>query len=264
MLTVGLFSIIQDCISDFNSVSSNLNIVSNSAPILWFGDIEAYRKSSKRVLTVALNPSLKEFRIKPNNAFSVSARFPHLQYPGCSVCQYYDAMNEYFMQKPLWSWFCHPELLLNQLCGGTSYKSGCVNTAVHLDFYTPAATCPTWGKLPCSDKILLCKKFGQYFDRMLQELAPNVIVASFDNNIIAQVFQDNSGRPCSPGNAINPWICRKGNRNYYLRAYQLPNNRVLLSALNLRGQACGGLSDTDFNNAVQYLKSSNPWLSGMI
>lgn len=36
-------------------------IVQDSIPILWFGDMEAYCHSKRKIVTVGLNPSLQEF-----------------------------------------------------------------------------------------------------------------------------------------------------------------------------------------------------------
>ena len=45
----------------FQKLKSDQRIVPNSVPILWFGDLNKYRKSNTKIITVSLNPSNNEF-----------------------------------------------------------------------------------------------------------------------------------------------------------------------------------------------------------
>jgi hypothetical protein len=56
-----LESVIAHTIEHFNDVKDSELVVSNSIPILFFGDLEAYLNSPIKIVTVALNPSDKEF-----------------------------------------------------------------------------------------------------------------------------------------------------------------------------------------------------------
>ena len=114
--------------------------VSPAAPILFFGDLEAYQnKSELRVLTVGKNPSWKEF-----TAGERFQRFPRLtgdrsdQEPG----HYVDSVSDYFRTDPYCGWFSAFEPLLNG--AGASYYADESSTAVQTDICSPVATEPSW------------------------------------------------------------------------------------------------------------------------
>lgn len=233
MLTKNLQQIINDCWSDFNSFNQPYK-VSPSIPILWFGDLDAYRKSEKKIVSVALNPSACEF--ESANGLSIQERFPHFSLP-FTPAVYYKAMNDYFVNNPYWGkWFQYPERILN--CLNASYKKGTANTAVHLDIYAPVATSPHWNGLSPVQQNILSTAFGIYFDKMVVELAPDIIIASLNSKELAAHFKKRDGSPCTPKNADKEWSPKKG---FFLRRYNLLNNRTLISGRNMSGTAFGGL-----------------------
>ena len=92
--------------------------VSPAIPILFFGDLNAYFASRTRVLTVGLNPSLREFP-----ADSPFWRFPCAE--GVTASEpdrYLNALSAYFRTDPYRSWFSAFEPLLNGL--EASYYDG--------------------------------------------------------------------------------------------------------------------------------------------
>ena len=99
--------------------------VTPAVPILFFGDLDAYLASPLRVLTVALNPSGKEFP-----AGEPFQRFP-LANGNREPSRYLDAMSAYFCTEPYSGWFNAFEPLLNGL--GASYYKGAASTALHTD-----------------------------------------------------------------------------------------------------------------------------------
>ena len=119
------------------------------APILFFGDFDAYRVSSLRVVTVGLNPSLKEF---PERArFS---RFPLAEGDeGREPGRYIDALSAYYRTEPYRMWFGHFERFLNG--AESSYYAGKAATALHTDICSPIATDPTWRELAEVDRTAL-------------------------------------------------------------------------------------------------------------
>lgn len=247
MLTDNLNQIILDCRNDFANAGSVWNIVPDSVPVLWFGDIEAYRKSSKRIVSVALNPSDQEFGDKKGGPYKTDLRFEGLSFP--YVCdEYYKAMNSYFRNNPLKKWFNSVELILNEL--DASYYSNRANTAVHIDIEVPVATVPTWGSLPIASKENLSASFGSYFSRMLDELNPEVIVISTNRDIIATNFNNREGMPCTPQNAD---VVYEGGNNAFLRGYDL-GKRVLITGLNMRGTAFAALSPEDRQKGLKAIK----------
>lgn len=116
--------------------------VTPAAPILFFGDLDAYLGSPLRVLTVGLNPSLHEF--PSDNAF---ARFPLIRNQGeREPSRYLAAMSAYFRTYPYRRWFSAYEYLLNG-ASTSYYDARKASTALHTDICSPVATNPTWSEL---------------------------------------------------------------------------------------------------------------------
>ena len=147
--------------------------VTPAAPILFFGDLDAYRTSPLRVLTAGLNPSLREFPAR--NPFQ---RFPLLT--GGSTDRepdrYLGAMSAYFRTDPYRAWFSAFEPLLNG--AGASYYAGRNSAALHTDIGSPVATDPTWSGLGASDRAALEADGGPLWHRLLEALRPHVVALS--------------------------------------------------------------------------------------
>ena len=115
--------------------------VSPSVPVLFFGDLDAYRQSHLRVLTVGLNPSRQEFP-----AGRPFLRFPFAEGPaGREPGRYLEALSSYYRTHPYRSWFGAFEPLLNG--AGASYYAGHASTVLHTDICSPVAINPTWSQM---------------------------------------------------------------------------------------------------------------------
>ncbi|MCY4340384.1 MAG: hypothetical protein OXE48_03320 [Gammaproteobacteria bacterium] len=144
--------------------------VTPAMPILFFGDLEAYRASQLRVLTVGLNPSLHEF--PTDEPFR---RFP-LAEGNREPRRYLDALSGYFGARPYRSWF---DALLPLLKGlGASYYKGAASTALHTDICSPVATCPKWSKLSEGTRAALEATGIPLWHKLLEELRPQVVAIS--------------------------------------------------------------------------------------
>ena len=109
-----------------------------SIPILYFGDLEAYRASKLRIITVGLNPSREEFpRANPFQRFPGGDRLDR-----SDVCALKRVLAGYFKHDPYESWFDSYEWVLTGL--GASYYRGSCATTLHTDLFSPIATDPTW------------------------------------------------------------------------------------------------------------------------
>ena len=53
--------IVRDCFHDYYGPNNPACVLRNVVPILWFGDMDAYWESEKKIVTVAVNPSKLEF-----------------------------------------------------------------------------------------------------------------------------------------------------------------------------------------------------------
>lgn len=145
--------------------------VTPAAPILFFGDVDAYLDSPLRVLTVGLNPSLHEF--PSNDAFR---RFPLIQDHGeREPSRYLDAMSAYFRTKPYRGWFSSYEAVLNG--ARSSYYAGKRSTALHTDICTPVATDPTWSRLG-PDRLELQAAGVPLWHELLKVLRPQIVLLS--------------------------------------------------------------------------------------
>ena len=146
--------------------------VTPAAPILFFGDLHAYRASPLRLLTVGLNPSLQE--LPADQPFR---RFPLAE--GCIArkpSRYLDAMSAYFRTDPYRGWFSTFEPLLGGMAA--SYYEGHASTALHTDICSPVATNPTWSRLDKDICSVLAADGTSLWHMLLEELRPQVVLLS--------------------------------------------------------------------------------------
>ena len=171
----------------FDRAEALTSRVTPAAPILFFGDLDAYRASSLRVLTVGLNPSLSEFP-----AEAPVRRFPLLggiedREPG----RYIDALSGYFRTDPYSSWFSAFEPLLNG--AAASYYADHASTALHTDICSPVATNPTWSKLGEGAQAALQAHGGPLWHTLLEALRPHVVTLSVARHHLARIEFDALG-----------------------------------------------------------------------
>ena len=147
--------------------------VTPAMPILFFGDLDAYRASKLRVVTVGLNPSLDEFPVGE----------PFRRFPLAENCRdrgaplYLEAMSAYFRTDPYRRWFnASFEPLLNGL--GASYYEGGASTALHTDICSPVATDPTWRHLDKAERAALEADGGPLWHELIEELQPEIVAIS--------------------------------------------------------------------------------------
>ena len=148
--------------------------ITHVAPILFFGDLDAYGASPLRILTVGLNPSLHEFPVgEPFRRFPLLTGVSSDREPG----RYLNAMTAYFRTDPYRVWFDRGfEKVLNG--AGASYYKGAVSTALHTDICSPVPTSPTWSKLGPADRAALEAEGGPLWHMLLEALRPNMVVLS--------------------------------------------------------------------------------------
>lgn len=146
--------------------------VDPALPVLFFGDLAAYRASRLRVLTVGLNPSRNEF--PPGDPFR---RFPQAgDGRGRDPGPYVAALSAYFRTDPYRAWFRAYEPLLDGL--GAAYGDGGASTALHTDICSPVATDPTWSRLPGRDRSALAVDGVPLWHVLVRGLRPHVVVLS--------------------------------------------------------------------------------------
>ena len=165
----------------FDRVADRTCRVTPAMPILFFGDLDAYRTSPLRTLTVALNPSLIEFpACEPFRRFPL-AEGDREREPS----HYLDAISAYFRTDPYRTWFNAFEQVLNGM--GASYYEGGASTALHTDICSPVATDPTWSHLDKADRAALQAEGGPLWHKLLKELRPKIVVLSVANEHLERI-----------------------------------------------------------------------------
>ncbi len=169
----------------YNQSQSHPCLVQPSCPILFFGDLTAYQSSALKVVTIAWNPSGKEFPADdPFQRFPGTSRlFPEILL-GKGRTTYIESLNEYFQVTPYRSWFGWFEEVLIGM--GTSYYEGALNTALHTDLCSPLATDPTWSGLG-SEQAYFESGGIPLWHRLIDELAPDVLVFSIAKRFFDRV-----------------------------------------------------------------------------
>lgn len=200
-----------------------VRVTPNSAPILYFGDLDAYRASKLRVITVGVNPSGEEFP-----AHAPWSRFPVAEMAVTDDVEpflpdYLDALNSYFRLDPYDLWFGSYEPALNGM--GASYYDGAIATAIHTDVCTPVPTSPAWRRLNRAEWRFLAPGGVELWHRLVEELEPHVVLASVGARNFARIAL----RPSlTPGSSIRS--SRHGRYTYAQPASELGPSRLYSSA----------------------------------
>lgn len=173
-----LLNLIAKEFNHFKKLNFGHNIVPNSVPIVWFGNVEKYLKSELKIITVSLNPSDIEFKINKISDPITTLRFP--DYNG-SIKSLYAAYNNYFLKNPYNSWFKASFGSVLESFEASHYDNA-RNTALHTDICSSYATSPTWTGLPKSDKNVLERIGLSSWHSLVKILQPDVILFSASNN----------------------------------------------------------------------------------
>lgn len=158
------------------------SIVTPSIPILYFGDDRRYFESRRKVITVGLNPSCREF---PDDCRF--RRFPLAREltPAADDPRYLAALRDYFRAEPYDRWFRQS---FESILGGldASYYDGAPNTALHTDLFSPLATDPTWSRLG-EDRRHLQEEGVNLWHRLVERLEPDVMIISIARRFLHNV-----------------------------------------------------------------------------
>lgn len=183
---MNLSDLIDEALSYHSAFYSNPIVVKPSLPILYFGDIDAYRKSQKRIITVAKNPSLYEFKEKEEDQYSF-LRFPFWNPEEKNL---EEALNNYFKFRPYETWFSSYEKVLNGFKCTYYPNSIFPSTALHTDVCSPIATAPTWSKLVRSDQDQLFQGGHRLWKLLIEVLQPDIMLVSIPKNLYKAYISD--------------------------------------------------------------------------
>lgn len=238
-----LCEIVIDYCEDFNKKLSDNGckkaIVKDSIPIIWFGDIEEYCNSGKKVVTVGLNPSWHEF-LEDENKKLQHPRFQKidLQYINDTkistviktLNDYYDGVNA----NPFMEYFNQYEDLLHS-ADASYFAKRYSNTAIHIDAYSAIATLPKWGELDNKTKEKFKLNGKELYDKFIKFLNPDVILISVDNNTFTSLYGD--------------WIPLEENKikkgiyiNVYKRSQAKDKIQLVFHGRNFHGTPFGGMA----------------------
>jgi hypothetical protein len=153
-------------------------------PILFFGDLAAYRTSKVRIVTVAVNPSHAEFPdVDPFKRFPGWRLLAGQPLTPTVERAYLDVLSSYFSpaETAYWGWFRH---LVPVLTGfGASYRTGQAeqpNTALHTDILSPVATKEKWShKTTKKAQPSLIAAGAPLWHELISELRPQIALMSF-------------------------------------------------------------------------------------
>ena len=270
--------LLEEYICDFKSKTHLSFVVEHSIPIVWFGDINSYWGSNKKILTIGLNPSEKEFVIQRNGTIDDSSQIIRKEEDKSIWCEYFDdypsrfkdiyfyknstdenllelknTLDDYFKNNP-YTWFKKNNKLLNILdcsygCKDWDAVNIFKNTAIHIDIYSAIATTPTWGKLSKSQKEEL--KNLHLSRKLLDTLNPDIILSSVNREVINEMFAD--------WELIAEYKFKGKN---YIRVYKR-NNQILINGTNMQGIPFGGIKedlvkDTIINIETAYILKEMP------
>jgi hypothetical protein len=159
-------------------------IVPDSIPILYFGNLQGYRNSAIKIVTVGLNPSDAEF---PGDR----DRFGREVRESLEPETLEGALSNYFAKDPYRDWFDRGfETLLQPLTAsfyGEKYPGPTPlrwkwnpqpKVALHTDLCSPLATTPTWKNLPTAVWRELREWGVPLWEALVAGLDPDIILMS--------------------------------------------------------------------------------------
>lgn len=229
----------------------NSPIVNQSIPILWFGDLEAYKESEEQIITFAINPSSDEFMLKEKDESNFK-RFKEGEkiYSKNSLSDsdkniLCGTLNNYYKDKPYGKWFNWLEFPLN--CVNTSYggklKNGNFsNTAIHIDL-CPLATSSKWADVPKDIQKALIKDSEIILNSLLDYLKPNKILVSMAKDKLENVF----GKTAIEEKLKKEYLNGNGG---FVRKYDF-NGIDLIAGRNMRGTPFGGMSNEFIEDSIK-------------
>jgi hypothetical protein len=159
-------------------------VVKPSLPILYFGNLDLYKNSKLKIVTVGKNPSDNEFKIHKEDKFSF-CRFP-VWNPEINNLK--ETLNDYFERKPLFQWFSCFEPILNALNCSFFSDRNYENAALHTDICSPLATDPTWGKLTKGQQSILYPGGVNIWRQLINELQPDILLISVQRAIFSDII----------------------------------------------------------------------------
>ena len=247
VMAFSLDNLITNVWSDFQNVKADSCIVKISIPIIWFGDMNTYfQNGNRRIVTIGLNPSKREFQdnkglYRTNLRFAKASNIINNNTLSIKdVCDYEEAMNEYFLQNPYKAWFQYYEKILN-LLNSSYYGSNTYNHAIHIDVCSPVATDPAWGGLCSNQKNRLVTDWEKYFSDFLNFLKPQIILISANQDIVNKIFTGVS------------WKFHIPSTSFYLKSVK-QGKQIVIWGYNNRGNPFGTRKGISISQEIRRIR----------
>ena len=137
-------------------------------PILFFGDLEKYFESVKKVVTIGINPSFNEFK---ENRFRKNIKTPYSLEQ--SLCNYFRRDKG---RNPYTEWFDNYNKYLREFRCTFYNIPSYPNRVIHTDICSPLATNPTWSEIEKRLKDDLFNEGFEIWKDLITELEPDFLV----------------------------------------------------------------------------------------
>lgn len=209
--------IINETFDYFNKHVHQHFVVKPSIPILYFGDIDAYRHSKIKIVTVGKNPSDNEFRRKKTDDYS----FFRFKKWNPQTRNLVETLNNYFYDEPLKAWFSTFEPILNGF--GSTYYNEFPNRAIHTDICSPIATFPTWSNLG-SNQDFLFEEGIMIWKKLIDELQPDYILVSIPSELYVRIINEENKELISFDETKNGEA--RPSYKIYSNSYTLSNGKI--------------------------------------
>ena len=242
--------LLEEYIHDFNKKKNLPFVVKDSIPIVWFGDINMYLSSPKKILTVGLNPSEQEFMKKDSFGEMVTLskyeqRFEQIDLSQgtneTNVAELKNTLNNYFEVNP-YKWFNKYNKLIEVFdCSYGGKYGSLTNTAIHIDIYSAIATTPTWGKLDERQRKQIIN--FNLFNELLESLNPDLILVSVNKETFDNVFD---GYKTLSDNKFT------GNNSIKVVEY---DGRIVINGTNMQGTPFGGIKEESVKEVFEKTKN---------
>lgn len=235
-------NLVKDVWKEFNELKNepmlkDKNVIVDTMPILYFGNLDAYKKSKIKIVTVSLNPSDMEFKKDKGDKDYDFFRFPQAkelygkaELKDSEIDVYISSLNEYFKNDYYKGWFDNNRVDLLKIFNASycydeeDIKQGC-NVPLHIDMATPIATSPTWGDLG-NEKQIFMEKEKDTWKRLIELLSPDIMLMSLNIEHIKEVdnklyknMENNKTEYKEKGN--------KNNKSYYTCEYMCDNGKII-------------------------------------
>ena len=224
-----LHNLMKKYVEDFKEKANFPFVVSNSIPIIWFGDINEYIKSKLKVVTIGLNPSDKEFPVE-NGRFNFVELDEDVTGEGLRNLE--ETLNQYFYKNP-YKWFNKYDRILSFVNSSYHSENG---SAIHIDVCSAIATNPTWGKLGKKEKKIIENEV--LFKELFSLLQPHLVFASIGRSVFEKVFYD-----------WNFVLTENFPGNNYIDIYK-KGESVIINGTNMKGVPFGGIKEEYVKNIV--------------